>query len=101
MLKTTTSAALNNIGDSNNIFNPNNKKVASDENGSEKVKTLAKAKNIKELAKFKKSDFTKTKIDKAFGTDFFILKARKTFIQLKKTFTKVPIFCNFHLEYHI
>lgn len=39
-----------------------------------KFKNLSKAKNIKKLAKSKKSDFLKTKANQVFRTGFLILK---------------------------
>lgn len=57
------------------------------------IKKLAKSKKSN-LARFKKSDLKKSDFVKAniFGTDFFILKAKKHFTQLQKTFIKTLIF---------
>lgn len=50
------------------------------------------------LAKFKKLDFIKAK---SFETDFFIFRAKETFIYLQKAFIKALIFRYFDPKYHI
>lgn len=44
-----------------------------------KVKNLLIAKNIKKLAKSKKSNFAKAKANKAFRTSFLIIKVKLAF----------------------
>lgn len=56
---------------------------------------------IEKLAKSKKSNFTKVKVNRALKTDFFTLKARVIFIQLRKAFIKALIFCYFDQKYYI
>ena len=64
---------------------------------------MAKSKKLK-LTKFKKlnlikvQNFAKTNF---FETNFLTFKAKKTFIYLQNTFTKVLIFYHFDLKYHI
>ena len=51
---------------------------------------------------FKKSDLSKAKFAKVdFETDFLTPKAKKTFIYLKKTFTKALILRHFDPKYYI
>lgn len=57
-----------------------------------KIKNLSKAKIINKLAKSKKLDFIKAKINRAPKTDFFTNKANVAFKQLKKVFIKPLIF---------
>lgn len=64
------------------------------------VKTLSKAKKSKTLAKSQKPKLAKI-INKAFGTDFLIFRAKMTFLYLKMVFTKVPILHHFNLKSHI
>lgn len=68
---------------------------------SKKVKNLSKGKNIKQLIKLKKSDFAKTKGNKAFKTGFFTPKAKITFTQLIKAYNKALILCYFDPECYI
>lgn len=74
----------------NDVVNPNNKEV-DNVNGnfiSKKVTNLLKAKNIIKFAISKKLNFSKTKANRASRTDFFTLKARLMFFQLRKAFIK-------------
>lgn len=58
-------------------------------NGSgRKIKYLSKVKNIELLPKFKRSNFTKIKINKSCKTDFVTLKGKIAFTQLKKPLPK-------------
>lgn len=69
------------------------------DSGDGEIGNLLKVKNIKNFAKFKKP--AKNKANKAFKTSFFIPKAKIAFIQLRKAFIKVPIFCHSNLKYDI
>lgn len=96
-------ACFTNISSSNNNVQLDGRKVAGIDRTSitRKVKNLSKTKNIAKLAKSKQLDFTKTKIHKISKTDFFTRKTKITFTQLRKTFIKVLILCNFDLKCHI
>lgn len=50
------------------------------------------------LAKSKRSNFIKNNLS---GTDFLILKAKKVFIYLQESFTKIPILHHFEPEHHL
>ena len=64
------------------------------------LSTAAKSAKFKKLklTKIKKSDFAKANF---FKTDFFIFKAKKAFIHLKKIFTKVSILYYFDPKHYI
>lgn len=85
-------------------INLNNNKVVGikiyniDDNINKKVKNLIKRKNIKKLVKFKKP---KAKANRAFKSNFVIIKTRLVFIKLKQIFTKILIFYYFDLKYPI
>lgn len=76
ILKTTKLAFLTNIMGFNDIVYSDNKGATSISNSSigMKVKNLLKVNNIEKLAKFKKSDFTKTKTNRDSETHFLFLK---------------------------
>lgn len=69
------------------------------DNNDEEIKNLLKVKNIKNLVKFQKP--AKNKANRAFKTSFFTPKAKIAFIQLRKAFIKVPIFCHSNPKYCI
>lgn len=80
MLKIILSNFFTNTIGSNSTVDPEDGKVAKIDGSvganiiGKKFKNLLKAKNIKKLAKSKKSDFLKTKANQVFGTGFLILK---------------------------
>lgn len=105
ILKTIWSVLFTYISNFNVVVKPNNGKligVNTNISGNaigRKLKNLSKTKNIEKLAEFKKP--TKAKVDEIFKIGFFTLKSKVVFNQLRKSFTKVLIFCYFDLQYHI
>lgn len=79
---------------------PNLRKSASSTNGNSKNDKILVISNIKpkNLSKYEKFSFRKINF---FRIDFFILKAKNTFIYLEKTFIKILFFHYFDFEYHI
>lgn len=73
--------------------------IKSVKSGDRKLKNLLNIKNIKIFAKLRKR--AKVISNRTFKTEFPIPKTRITFIQLRKTFIKISILCNFNLKCHI
>lgn len=109
MLKTTLTAlstntnSFNNTRNSNNVVNLDGKKVIGVSNSifNRKIKNLFKTKNIEKSVESKKSAFSKSKINKVSGIDFFTPKPMVAFSQLRKAFTKGLVSCYLDPKYYI